>query len=179
MKRIILTISVSCAVAVLHAAAVDWSATKVVDPWTTASSGKNTPANSWVGYLVLASSLDTITSELRNNKTDALLANSISSKTSTSKGAFNTKDATGYVTAGSQDFYLIILNAGTSNVADYFYVSSKITKDIDASLDTTIAFGSQQAGTASVGNWVPMPEPTSGLLLLLGVAGLALRRRCA
>lgn len=38
------------------------------------------------------------------------------------------------------------------------------------------------AGTASAGNagaWSAVPEPTSGLLLLLGVAGLALRRKRA
>jgi len=35
----------------------------------------------------------------------------------------------------------------------------------------------RSAGTA--GAWTAVPEPTSGLLLLLGVAGLALRRKRA
>ena len=32
---------------------------------------------------------------------------------------------------------------------------------------------------AATGSWVAVPEPTSGLLMLLGMAGLALRRRRA
>ena len=35
------------------------------------------------------------------------------------------------------------------------------------------------SGKTMVANVADVPEPTSGLLLLLGVAGLALRRRCA
>ena len=35
------------------------------------------------------------------------------------------------------------------------------------------------AETATVGKWSVVPEPTSGLLLLLGVAGLALKRKRA
>lgn len=40
------------------------------------------------------------------------------------------------------------------------------------------AFVSADLGT-SAGDWAAVPEPTSGLLLLLGVAGLALRRKQA
>ena len=35
------------------------------------------------------------------------------------------------------------------------------------------------AETPTVGKWSAVPEPTSGLLLLLGMAGLALKRKRA
>ncbi len=43
----------------------------------------------------------------------------------------------------------------------------------------TIGFGNQATATQAAGAWAAadVPEPTSGLLLLLGVAGLALRRK--
>ena len=53
----------------------------------------------------------------------------------------------------------------------------------------SIAFGNQNPttgaksstlptdGFVSAGQWAAVPEPTSGLLMLLGMAGLALRRK--
>ena len=38
---------------------------------------------------------------------------------------------------------------------------------------------SMTAAAASAATWTAVPEPTSGLLLVLGVAGLALRRKRA
>lgn len=46
---------------------------------------------------------------------------------------------------------------------------------------TTVAFGNMTTATKTnaADSWQSVPEPTSGLLMLLGMAGLALRRRRA
>ena len=45
----------------------------------------------------------------------------------------------------------------------------------------SLKFGSQSTASQAAGAWtsVNVPEPTSGLLMLLGMAGLALRRKRA
>ena len=45
--------------------------------------------------------------------------------------------------------------------------------------DAGLAWGNMATATQSASNWAAVPEPTSGLLMLLGMAGLALRRRRA
>ncbi|MBP3672800.1 MAG: PEP-CTERM sorting domain-containing protein [Oscillospiraceae bacterium] len=86
------------------------------------------------------------------------------------KTAFTTEA----LTAGkSYDFYLVLTDG------KYQYTSA--TKAVTA-LETgaaNIAFGSLKTATTTAGNWVAVPEPTSGLLMLVGLAGLALRRRRA
>lgn len=48
-----------------------------------------------------------------------------------------------------------------------------------ATSTTSIIFGNMASATQNTGNWSAVPEPTSGLLLLLGMAGLALKRKRA
>lgn len=78
--------------------------------------------------------------------------------------------------------YLVIFDAATTAAATSAYVS-------DIATGATTALGgaaqlsfddSQLAGMQTAGNWTAVaPEPTSGLLLLLGMAGLALKRKRA
>ena len=74
-------------------------------------------------------------------------------------------------------------------VDDYVFLSDTANKQIQTAKDTVLSsttIASQSAkfqgdsATFTAGGWYQtVPEPTSGLLLLLGVAGLALKRKRA
>lgn len=70
-----------------------------------------------------------------------------------------------------------VLWTSDGSKASYTSVAS-ITMDNDAT-SKTFAFGNQSSNLANNQFTVNVPEPTSGLMLLLGVAGLALKRKRA
>ena len=180
MKKLMLVASMVCVAAFAKGAAVDWNANAVCDPVATEAAGSNKPASGWLGYVILAADYTDVKADLDAGKTDKLISSAVGPvKTTSSAGKFTAGTASGNVASGNQDFYLVILNSGDPAKATNYIISDKVTKEVDASLDTLISFGSMAAKTKSTASWSTVPEPTSALLMLLGVAGLALKRKRA
>lgn len=178
MKKLMFAAAIVCVAAFAHAAAVDWSANAVCDPVASEAAGKNKPAVGWLGYMIMEADYATVKADLDAGSTAKLVEKHVGAvKTTDSKGKFADATAEGNVASGSQSFYLVILNSGDPATATNYVISDKVTKEIDASLDTSISFSSMAAKTNSSAGWSTVPEPTSALLMVLGLAGLALKRK--
>ena len=76
--------------------------------------------------------------------------------------------------------YAVVFDTETITDASNYIVTSVAsgkTRDNSSSLNTNYNIGSQSSATWN--SVAPVPEPTSGLLMLIGMAGLALRRKRA
>ena len=71
------------------------------------------------------------------------------------------------------DFFFTIEDNGK------IFTSQTVNALAQATSTATITFGNMASATQNAGNWAAVPEPTSGLLMLLGMAGLVLRRKRA
>ena len=89
---------------------------------------------------------------------------------------YNWADAVG---GTSYNFYMVIEDAGKSIDTSTSNPSKIVSATAQATSTPTVAFSSMATITQDSSNWGAVPEPTSGLLMLLGVAGLALRRKRA
>ncbi len=104
--------------------------------------------------------------------------------TATDKGAIVADTSSASTTLFSNDafeagqtysFYFQIVDTNTGKML----TSENVSATAQANDVVVIDFASYGTFTQVATNWVPVPEPTSGLLLLIGVAGLALRRKRA
>ena len=90
-----------------------------------------------------------------------------------------------YYKNGSVDgYYAVLINDPTaSEKLSYFYVGNLTgTTEQSATADTNVQLNPLWEGSDYLnqgGYTVAVPEPTSGILMLVGLAGLALRRRRA
>ena len=80
--------------------------------------------------------------------------------------------------------YMVVFNSDSIASATQYLVSDVATGSVKANgANFTVSFGSLAATTTSNkflgATWQSVPEPTSGLLMLVGLGALALRRRRA
>ena len=165
-----------------NAASCAWDVDTIYDP----STGKGS-----TGFLVYYFDADATPT---GDATAALGSKNLATINAFLAGGYEADDLTddGY-TAGnpggiygnSQDVnaYLVVFNASTVEGATHAFVSA-VESDKTGALGqpASISFGDLDA-SASLSNWTPItsdiPEPTSGLLMLVGLGALSLRRRRA
>ena len=192
MKKIMIAASAILLGVVANAASVTWIMSNVYQPGSTDT--RIAEGNGLV-YLFCAEdySVASVNSLLSNTETSladkiaTLNNNSIGKTALTGSGRVSTSMAWDKA-AGSYSFYAVIFADNAVAEGGKFIATATSTEyGWDNAADTAVAVGNQKTLTQDLSNWssvatqatTDVPEPTSGLLLLLGVAGLALKRKRA
>lgn len=173
MKKLIMMAVAVVAATVVNAASVDWKLQTGAD-----YSGMNVYGiTGSTAATVLAACQSTDSSKWTN--TFAGFTAFAASGTNNRAGA---DGKTNGIAAGDNLVFVIVDGAVAEGskywvVNDYAIQAANVYEPPSSGTKATIVLSTQ--GTAGSGTFTAAPEPTSGLLLLLGVAGLALRRRRA
>ena len=158
MKKLMIAAAIVCAAVASQAAQFKWSASDVLGP------DGETP---YSGTATLYAYLITDTAA------DAVVVNSTSMNNGEIKAADTLFDGGELLVVGSQYNFFYTMET-TYQGKDWTWTSGEVMAKAQSNSTPNLKFFEEGAWTTSA-----IPEPTSGLLLLLGVAGLALRRRRA
>ena len=186
MKKLMLIAALVAAVAA-NAADFKWGAANLYDGYNSGTAGYTAAkVDGLTGYLIFAQDL---------SQTDALKAfNASEFSTVTDAAAHSYTFSNGAVSAtktvfeydatvdSAYDAYFVVFTADNK----YMYMSA-MKEDVlaVATGEASFSFGNQATASQTLGtgagtwNAAAVPEPTSGVLLLLGMGALALRRRRA
>ena len=178
MKKIMIAAFAAMLGIAANAAAIEWSTTGLVDSPDTAK------AAGWAVYVMDASTFDAFAA-LSGTEVAAYAADNAlftSSTTAARGGAINASYKGGNFAANEtvSSYMVIFNNADAANATYYAYTKTESTTIAAGGADGAMQFGTFADATSTTGGWTQtVPEPTSGLLMLVGLGALALRRRRA
>ena len=177
MKKLIIAACAAMLGIAANAAQVEWGMTGVTD------SPDVNKAAGWAVYVMDASTYDTFTGKTGAEVAAYVAANKVAQGTTASgrTGVSATVTGGSYAGGDTVNSYMVLFNNADAASATYYAYTPTASTTISAGgADGTIAYGTFTAATTSTGGWhQAIPEPTSGLLMLVGLGALALRRRRA
>lgn len=174
MKKLIMFAAAIALVCVGQAASVDWSMSIASQGATLKDNGAFVLAFAGSDYadivkLVTEDGSDTLQADLATKALATSSAVKNNRGNATASGALENSPASVFwmmFSDGSYDGGSAVTWTAATDVSGSFYEPPA----------SGTAFGLNAASFANSGTIAPVPEPTSGLLMLVGLAGLALRR---
>ena len=191
MKKLMLMGVAVVVAAAAHAATVNWTISNIYSP---SDPTAKVAANSMSAWLfVTANSTDVTTIKtttmaavqtvLDGGNLAGLAELAAAHASNTAAGTIGgATGLTGFSSGSLTAFAVVIDSTDLATAENYFLVSGGETKSATFTSATgmkMLGWGDQTSYTQGAGKWTAAPEPTSGLLLLLGMAGLALKRKVA
>ena len=198
MKKLIVCAAIACAAAAVNAATVNWASGSILTPnadgslgtaRVTTASGYNVKMYVWEAlaaadvsytsgelYKWYSDGASTSKDPFGGTSTAITVAptTGASATTATARGTLVPDNEGDSVYAA----VLFVLEDANSGEAKWWMENSG-EKATGKAVQTLANLSLKVGGTGADTSWTAAPEPTSGLLLLLGVAGLALKRKRA
>lgn len=192
MKKLMIACVAVAMAAVAQAASINWAITNVYSPSDSTAKVDAGSMSAWL--FVTANSTDVTVKTTTLAAVQAVLdsgdltglADLAASHANNSAAAGAFTGATGLPTTFSSGsltaFAVVVDSTDLASAQNYFLAGNGAEKTASFTSATgtkQLNWGSQASITQAAGGWTAVPEPTSGLLLLLGMAGLALKRKVA
>lgn len=170
MRKLLLIIAISVVSYATNAAAFKWTSGKLLAPnldGTVSETTASKASGTWIATVTLYDDASCITaiSGITGNS-----SSTVNIMTSAITGTFG-----GAKFEANQTYYAILELSYTTASGTQTLKTGAESITIKGTGDTSITF-SEAVSSAS---WTAVPEPTSGLIMLLGLTGLALRRKLA
>ena len=180
MKKLIMFIAVAVAAVGVQAASMTWSITNVIGP-----DGNNAPVGTYVALFASGTTYDHAKA-VSGDLVPTYSATTVAQGTSGAVRA-GASGVGSYDVGDTASFYAVVYDASTLAGASNYVISDVVSATVGANgANISLQYGSMKSTATSnkfknalASGWTSAdsPEPTSGLLLLIGGAMLALRRK--